>query len=58
MTRRAALVELLLGAPYDLLLGRKTYEIFAAYILALCARWQPHRRQVQRDRQARPLARQ
>jgi dihydrofolate reductase len=30
-TTRAAVVKLLLGAPYDLLLGRKTYEIFAAY---------------------------
>ncbi len=30
-TTRAAVVGLLLGAPYDLLLGRKTYEIFAAY---------------------------
>ncbi len=27
----AAVIETLLGAPYALLLGRKTYEIFAAY---------------------------
>lgn len=30
-TTRDAMSGYLLGAPYDLLLGRKTYEIFAAY---------------------------
>ncbi len=30
-TTGAAVMAYLLGAPYDLLLGRKTYEIFAAY---------------------------
>jgi len=30
-TTHAAVVGLLLSAPYDLLLGRKTYEIFAPY---------------------------
>lgn len=30
-TTRDAVIGYLLGAPYDLLLGRKTYEIFAAY---------------------------
>jgi dihydrofolate reductase len=30
-TGRAAVMGRLLGAPYDLLLGRKTYDIFAAY---------------------------
>lgn len=30
-TTRDAVMLYLLGAPYDLLLGRKTYDIFAAY---------------------------